>query len=254
MPNYKLIGVGNNAKTVKGDGSEYLTAILYLAPADLALGYILDGSKLIELNFTDQLYCSTAINLCPMAETAGCKSGCLYSAGRGAMNTVQRARIRKTVMLRDTPELFFELLRTDLDKFQTYCQKRDIQPVVRLNGTSDRNFKDVILDYPDIQFYDYTKVYNRVKKNWPANYHLTLSYSEANDEYRDKVVEYADNHNANLAVVFRDKNRVPATFLGRPVINGDADDLRFLDPAGVVVALYAKGKAKKDCSGFVIDV
>jgi hypothetical protein len=253
MSNYKLIGVGNNAKTVKGDGSEYLTAILYLAPADLALGYILDGSKLIKLDFTDELYCSTAINLCPMAETAGCKPGCLNSAGRGAMNTVQNARIRKAVMLRDTPELFFDLLRTDLDKFQKYCQKRDIQPVVRLNGTSDRNWKDVILDYPYIQFYDYSKVYNRVKKNWPTNYHLTLSYSEANSEYRDKVVEYANNYNTNLAVVFRDKDKIPATFLGRPVINGDADDLRFLDPEGVVVALYAKGKAKHDQSGFVID-
>ena len=253
MANYKLIGVGNNAKTVKGDGSEYLTAILYLAPADLALGYILDGSKLIKLDFTDELYCSTAINLCPMAEAAGCKPGCLNSAGRGAMNTVQNARIRKAVMLRDTPELFFDLLRIDLDKFQKYCQKRDIQPVVRLNGTSDRNWKDVILDYPAIQFYDYSKVYNRVKKNWPGNYHLTLSYSEANNEYRDKVVEYANNYNTNLAVVFRDKNKIPATFLGRPVINGDADDLRFLDPEGVVVALYAKGKAKHDQSGFVID-
>ena len=45
----KLLGVGNNAKTVKGDGSEYLTAILYLAPADTVYG----------------------INVCPMAVLAG---------------------------------------------------------------------------------------------------------------------------------------------------------------------------------------
>ena len=50
MSNYKLIGVGNNAKTVKGDGSEYLTGIQYLAPADLALGYILDGTRLLKVN------------------------------------------------------------------------------------------------------------------------------------------------------------------------------------------------------------
>ena len=67
------------------------------------------------------------------------------------------------------------------------------------------------------------------------------------------MVKYANNYNTNLAVVFRDKDKIPATFLGRPVINGDADDLRFLDPEGVVVALYAKGKAKHDQSGFVID-
>jgi hypothetical protein len=36
-----------------------------------------------------------------------------------------------------------------------------------------------------------------------------------------------------------------------PVFNGDESDLRFLDPKGVIVGLYAKGKAKKDTSGFV---
>jgi hypothetical protein len=35
------------------------------------------------------------------------------------------------------------------------------------------------------------------------------------------------------------------------VFNGDESDLRFLDPQGVIVGLYAKGKAKKDTSGFV---
>ena len=127
-----------------------------------------------------------------------------------------------------------------------------MQPVIRLNGTSDKSWLDIIREFPAIQFYDYTKVYNRVAKDLPENYHLTLSYSEANPDYADKVLAYANKYQANLAVVFRDKHNIPETFLGRPVINGDADDLRFLDPQGVVVALYAKGKAKKDASGFVI--
>lgn len=227
MANYKLIGVGNNAKTVKGDGSEYLTAILYLLPDAF---------------------------LCPLSTLAGCREGCLNTAGRGAMNSVQAARHRKSQWLMQLPEEFDEALRIDLDKFQKYCQKRDIQPVVRLNGTSDYNWKDVFVDYPEIQFYDYTKCYSRVAKNWPNNYHLTLSYSGANQEYKNKVIDYSKRYNTNLAVVFRDKNNIPNTFLGRPVINGDADDLRFLDPEGVVVALYAKGKAKKDNTGFVVDV
>ena len=169
------------------------------------------------------------------------------------MNTVQTARHRKTQMLLKLPDQFDKLLREDLDKFQRYCQRKGIQPVVRLNGTSDYNWKDIIVDYPEIQFYDYTKVYNRVSKNWPDNYHLTLSYSEANIQYRDKVVEYANKYSTNMAVVFRDKESIPNTFLGRQVIDGDRDDLRFLDPDNVVVALYAKGKAKKDTTGFVID-
>ena len=44
---------------------------------------------------------------------------------------------------------------------------------------------------------------------------------------------------------------MPADYMGLPVFNGDESDLRFLDPKGVVVGLYAKGKAKKDTSGFV---
>jgi len=223
----KLLGVGNNAKTIKGDGSEYVTAILYLTPDDY---------------------------LCPLSRLAGCREGCLNTAGRGAFNSVQAARHRKTQMLLKLPDQFDKQLRADLDRFQRYCQRKGIQPVVRLNGTSDYNWKDVIVDYPNIQFYDYTKVYNRVAKNWPSNYHLTLSYSEANPEYRDKVVWYANNYNANMAVVFRDKDSIPDTFLGRPVVDGDSDDLRFLDPDNVVVALYAKGKAKRDTSGFVVDV
>jgi hypothetical protein len=191
--------------------------------------------------------------LCPMARLAGCKAGCLNTAGRGAFNNVQAARHRKSKLLLQLPEEFSTLLREDLDKFQKYCERKGIQPVVRLNGTSDYNWKKIIIDYPAIQFYDYTKVYNRVAKNWPSNYHLTLSYSEANEKYRDKVVEYANGYGANMAVVFRDKNNIPKKFLGRKVIDGDKDDLRFLDPDNVVVALYAKGKAKKDVSGFVID-
>ena len=225
MAKYNLIGVGTNAKTVKGDGSEYITGILYLIPE---------------------------VKLCPFSIIAGCHEPCLVSAGRGAFNSVHAARERKTKLLLSNPEEFKRVLREDLAKFEAYCKRKGVQPVIRLNGTSDKNWFDIVREFPAIQFYDYTKVYNRVAKDIPANYHLTLSYSEANPDYASKVKAFADKYQANLAVVFRDKNNIPDTFLGRPVINGDADDLRFLDPQGVVVALYAKGKAKKDTSGFVI--
>lgn len=226
MAQYNLIGVGNNAKTVKGDGSEYLTGILYLIPE---------------------------VKLCPFSIIAGCHEPCLVSAGRGAFNSVHAARERKTKLLLSDPDEFKRLLRQDLTKFAAYCQRKGIQPVIRLNGTSDKSWLDIIREFPEIQFYDYTKVYNRVAKDLPKNYHLTLSYSGANQDYASKVVQYARDYDANMAVVFRDKNNIPKKFLGRKVINGDADDLRFLDPKGVVVALYAKGKAKKDATGFVID-
>ena len=232
MSNYKLLGVGNNAKTVKGDGSEYLTAIMYLSPADKVEG----------------------VNLCPMAVLAGCKEPCLDEAGRGQMNVVQRGRMRKTILWRDFPEVFLAQLREDLDKFQRYCKKRGITPCVRLNGTSDirwENHIDMAVEYPDIQFYDYTKDVNRLNRQLPNNYHLTMSYSEATNRYAHMVLDNM-GQGRNMAVVFRNKEDIPEKFMGFTVVDGDKDDLRFLDPKGVVVALYAKGKAKQDTSGFVI--
>jgi len=244
MSNYNLLSVGNNAKTVKGDGSEYITAILYLAPADNVKG----------------------VNLCPTAELAGCKQACLYTAGRGKMSNVQAGRIRKTILWRDNRVAFLQQLREDIAKFQRYCEKRDIQPVVRLNGTSDimwENHIDFGNEFPAVQFYDYTKIVKRVYKTQAKNYHLTLSYSEANLDYASKVLKAHKDTGCNIAVVFHKhisdrfvfgEHRM-GTFAGSPLLDGDKDDLRFLDAKGAnVVALYAKGVAKRDNTGFVIDV
>ena len=234
MSNYKLLSVGNNAKTVKGDGSEYLTAILYLAPAD---------------NLQD-------VNVCPMAVTAGCKAACLYTAGRGKMNSVQAGRLRKTMLWRDDRQGFLATLRQDIAKFTKYCLKRGIQPVVRLNGTSDimwEKYIDMETEFPLVQFYDYTKIYLRAYKDLPRNYHLTLSYSEANADYAEAILNAHKLTGVSVAVVFRDKNTIPTSFAGSAVIDGDKDDLRFLDMPRRIVALYAKGDAKKDDTGFVVD-
>ena len=56
----------------------------------------------------------------------------------------------------------------------------------------------------------------------------------------------------NVAVVFRNAE-LPDKWLGIKVINGDKHDLRFKDAKGCIVGLKAKGKAKKDKSGFVVD-
>jgi len=231
---YKILGVGNNAKTTKGDGSKYLTGIVYLAPA-----------KSVE-----------GMNVCPMAVIAGCFEACLYKAGRGVMAPVEKARVRKTILLRDDPEEFYRLLRIDLDTLLRRCLANGVQAVVRFNGTSDKDILKLVKEYPLIQWYDYTKVYNRTNKTLPANYHLTLSYSEANMDYANNVLDHAKTNNVNMAVVFRTAEGIPKTFKGMPVISGDKDDLRFLDPSNEphVVALYAKGPAKKDQTGFVIDV
>lgn len=229
----KLIACGNNAKTIKGDGSEYLTAIMYMLP-----------------------WKSAGINVCPMAEVAACVDGCLNSAGRGQMNSVQAARARKTEWFAKDRDGFMRQLVDDVQRFIKYCAKKNIQPCVRLNGTSDIRWENIKVDgvslmdmYPQVQWYDYTKISNR---KVPANYHLTFSYSAANPLYA-KHVKQALLNRMNIAVVFRHKVSIPKRFLGLPTIDGDRDDLRFLDPRDSIVALYAKGSAARDNSGFVVD-
>lgn len=237
-----LLSCGSNAKTVKGDGSEYLTAIMYLTP-----------------------WKSAGINVCPMAEQAKCIDGCLNTAGRGQMSSVQIGRARKTQWFAADREGFMAQLVADLESFVAYCEKRGIQPCVRLNGTSDIRWElipvkrgqhslgNVFLAFPEVQFYDYTKIANRdIQHRTPGNYALTWSYSAANPRYAEQA-EIAKAKGMNIAVVFRSKDAIPSEYLGLPTIDGDRDDMRFLDPKGVVVALYAKGKAKLDQSGFVVN-
>jgi hypothetical protein len=229
-----LIRAGGDAKTVKGNGSGYLTAIMYMTP-----------------------YKTLGRNLCPMAETAGCLDGCLNTAGRGAMNSVQKGRARKAEWFIKDQAGFMAQLVKDCISFMAYCDKRGIKPAIRLNGTTDVRWELIKHDglnlfeiFPEIMFYDYTKIANRPLDI--PNYKLTFSYSEASAAY-EKQCFIALKRGMNIAVVFRDKESIPESFLGLPTIDGDKTDLRFLDPAQSIVALYAKGKARKDQSGFVID-
>jgi hypothetical protein len=102
--------------------------------------------------------------------------------------------------------------------------------------------------FPEVQFYDYTKILGR-KVSHIRNYHLTFSAADGNDEDVLKAIAQG----MNVATVFGLKKTepMPDSYTGRRVFNGDESDLRFLDPKGVVVGLYAKGRAKKDTSGFV---
>ena len=222
-----------NPKIAKGTVLGYLTNILHLAP------YKLSGR-----------------NVCPMA-TAGCAAACLNTAGRGGIikrgettNQIQIARLARTDFFFNDREAFMGKLVKEITNAIKLAEKHELTPVFRLNGTSDirwetvavGGFRNVMEMFPNVQFYDYTKIANR--RDIPSNYHLTFSLAESN--MADAMT--ALGFGMNVAVVFR---TVPDTFLGVSVIDGDATDLRFLDKRGVVVGLKAKGKAKKDTSGFV---
>lgn len=248
---YKLLTPGN-PKTLKGNAKGYWTFILHLAPASLS-----------------------GFNVCPMA-TKGCIAACLNTAGRGGMmkgvsrlshadvangthNTIQAARIRRTKLYFDDRATFMALLVKDVEKAIKAATMAGFEPVFRLNGTSDIRWESVPVNgaanimalFPHVQWYDYTKLANR--KNVPSNYALTFSLADGNAEQ----AKLALSNGMNVAAVFRDKQTVAryevSGFMGHPVFNGDETDLRFLDPKHHVVALYAKGNAKLDVSGFVQD-
>jgi len=231
------LNIDSNAKTIKGQKKGFLTGILYLAPYKLA-----------------------GINLCPMAELAQCHGACLNKAGRGAFTSTQTARINKTKKYHNDKNLFMLQIIKDIKTLIRKADKMGFIPIVRLNGTSDIRFESVKITYdgidypnimaifPELQFYDYTKIANR--KNIPSNYDLTFSYSGVKSY--DSFVKMAIEKKDRIAVVFRSVSAIPEMFLGLPVINGDDSDLRHIDNKNCIVALYAKGKAKKDYSGFVV--
>lgn len=227
----KLLACGGDAKTVKsqklGTDKTYVTGIMYLAPHKLS-----------------------GVNVCPMAEQAGCVEGCLNSAGMGKFSNVQKARIAKTAWFNLDPKGFIDALARDVDRFASWAIRKGLTPVIRPNGTSDIRFEryGIIERFPELQWYDYTKLHNR--KGLPDNYSLTWSYSQASKAYSERLASVIKS-GMNAAAVFRDK--LPEAFKGFPVIDGDKHDLRFLDPVGVIVGLKAKGKAVRDQSGFVID-
>lgn len=237
-----LLTVGN-PKVLKGMTQGYMTYILHLAPANLS-GY----------------------ETCPK-RTAGCTSACLNTAGRGGMfkkgeftNVIQKARIRKTKMFFEDRITFMNLLVKDIELAIKQSAKKNLTPVFRMNGTSDLSFEkyevlrngqtysNIFMAFPEVTFYDYTKILGRKISNIP-NYSLTFSAADGNDNDVTKAI--AQGYNVATVFGLKKTEPMPKTYLNRPVFNGDESDLRFLDPKGVVVGLYAKGKAKKDTSGFV---
>ena len=217
-----------NAKTTKGEKLGILTGILYLAPANE----------------------SGVMNTCASA-TPECRQACLFTAGRGGMRSVRRARINKTHWLAGDREGFIAELKADVVRLVARARRMGLRPAIRVNGTSDLPWlaMELARTFPEVQFYDYTKH----AKPWlrtMANYHLTFSHSGHNLEDCLEALQ----HGVNVAVVFTTHKgeALPETWRGFPVIDGDLHDCRFLDAQGVIVGLRAKGMARGSASPFVV--
>ena len=190
--------------------------------------------------------------LCAGSKAAGCMDFCLKEAGRAQYNpAINIARQKKTDYWHKDREGFLSQLRRELTNFQkNVCERQNVQGVVRLNVLSDIAWEEhnIPQDFPDLFFYDYTKRPKRLG-NTPDNYRLMFSYS-ARHQYRKQVL-MALCHDNPIAVVF--KGKMPNIFLGRKVIDGDLSDLDNVMSGPVVVGLKAKGPAKNDTGGFVVD-
>jgi len=238
----KLLSIGADAKTIKGNKKGFITAIQYLSP-----------------------YTDSGVNLCANAKNAECYIACLKSAGR--MGMAFDARLNRTKLYLNDQAEYFRQLTKEITAFIKKASKKGLTPLIRLNGTSDIRwenigfysegvyYRNIMEVFPDIQFYDYTKLPNREKsingiQSFPENYDLTFSYSGA--EGYKKFNDRALKDGKRVAVVFDKLENIPVVFEGRRVISGDDTDVRHLDPKNTIVALYAKGKARKDQTGFVV--
>lgn len=237
--NFSYIGSANSsAKIAKGEKIGIDTFVVYLAPSDLS------GN-----------------NVCPMA-TIECITGCLVSSGRVIMDKagkIMRARLERTKAFYSDRAGFMAQLFKEITAAKNKADSRNHEFCVRLNGTSDlspiiwrHDGKTLFELFPGVQFYDYTKVLNRIKLVREFNnYDLTFSYSGHNwDECLTAL-----NTGIRVAVVFKVKKGkpLPATFRGFNVIDGDITDYRPADPSGCIVGLRFKKIKDKQAQEYVLN-
>ena len=194
-------------------------------------------------------------NVCPMANKvtqgenhklkSACSSVCVAHNGNGRYPIVINARIRKTKLFFEDRNTFISLLIDDITEAIKESKKAGYIPTFRLNAYSDIlwenirvNGKNIFEMFPDITFYDYTKIANR---KTPSNYHLTVSYFGNDIEYKKAI-----KNGSNVAMVFDTQNNkklpLPSEYNGMKVIDGDLTDLRTKenDGSNVIVGLRAK--------------
>ena len=211
-----------NAKTKKNKRD---TMILYLTPGEVM-----------------------GRNMCPKA-SEGCLQACLNTAGRGAFGNVQQARLKRTELLLNDRKAFLKQCADEINK----SAKKTEELAVRMNGTSDLKLVEMLVSdnaiADNVVFYDYTKIHQKAGRRILSSGHLyvvTFSRSEINESEAIAVL----HRGGHVAVVF---NELPSEWNGFPVVDGDLSDDQMLDHVNaVVLGLKAKGKARKDASGFVV--
>jgi len=214
--------LGSSLKVEKGK-DKFDTYIMYLQPAD-----------------------KVAIKtLCIGAIAAGCKKPCLISSGQLGMSTGQMAATKRTILLMLRPTESQAAIGLEIDKAERKALKTGIPALFRLNGTSDIDFGSFIASKPESRFYDYTKIFARVRKNTLSNYDLTFSGSMYSTQSK-AALSKAVAARFRIAVAFNTKG-LKDDALAMPVglVSFDTTDLRHLD-GKVVGTLTRKGSNKAE--------
>lgn len=237
-----LGSVNLTTKHAKAYKYDELTYSLYLAPAKMS-GY----------------------EVCPMRNKE-CTALCLNESGMNRMNMngdmINNSRILKTKLFFENREYFMNWMVDEIKSAKLKAEKLGYRFSIRLNNTSDispESFhmdvngerKNILQLFSDVMFYDYTKVPKRkelVSKY--ENYDLTFSFS--GDNFTE-CLNMLDN-GVRVAVVF--KNKLPETFWGRKVIDGDLYDMRYKDEKDVIIGLKYKVTRKRPDkeSRFVVSI
>jgi hypothetical protein len=255
---FSTLLTAESVKIIKSNKTHrsWKTVVQYFAPGTAADIWLRKNGK------------SAAVgDLCPH-KTRGCfgleGENCIFSTGQLALPYAQLAMINRTLFYKAHPSEYLELLYHELQLWGRKAKEVKRKLALRLNGTSDirweKFFPQIFTDHPDITFYDYTKMHERLLPNvfgmpppaMPRNYTLTFSRSEANDPQVEQVLKTRPD--VNVAMVFETQPKIgtsaakplPPTAFGREVYDGDKHDLRFLDPRGVIVGLRAKGKLRRE--------
>jgi len=239
-----LGGTSTSMKTRLSEENGTLTFCIYLSPADLS-GY----------------------NVCPCSKF--CRRFCLNGSGLSKIdilsgkNVIQKARMKKTIAFFENRTAFMVALVVEISRAEKKAKKLGLKFAVRLNGTSDLspelftlNGKNILEIFSHVQFYDYTKVFHRVKlmEKYP-NYDVTFSFDGHNWDKCEKFLQKG----GKAAVVFSGHS-LPKFFHGFPIISGNDYDMRYLDPKGTIIGLsyhpvaadYVDGKFVEPVTDFVI--
>jgi hypothetical protein len=213
---------GSSLKVEKG-ADKFDTYVMYLQPADKVA---------VE-------------TLCSFAVLAGCKKPCLISSGQLGMSVGQDAATKRTVLMILRPLDFSSTLLSEIDKAERRALKTGIPALFRLNGTSDVDFTDIIIQRPDSVFYDYTKILSRVRKNSLSNYDLTFSGSMYSTQSK-AALRKAVAAKYRIAVAYNTKGLADDGLqLRHDLKSFDTTDLRHLDD-NVVGTLTRKGSNKRE--------